>query len=79
MKYKHYVGVLYTNNQVRYVTTINNSTKTALWEHGKEPKEFNKTTAESLVFGLACNGISAVVMRVPEYVTLVNDWEVETK
>lgn len=79
MKYKHYVGILYTQNQVRYVTSIDNETKSAIWAHGKEPKEFTKVRAEDLVFCLACNGIPGVVMRVPEYIELKNDWEVEAE
>lgn len=77
MKFKTYVGVLYTQNQVRYVTGIDNATKTAIWEHGKEPKQFTKTIADNLVFGLACNSIPAMVVRVPDYIELRNDWEVE--
>ena len=39
--------------------------RSARWEKDKDPKEFSKSEAEDLVFGLRCNWFNAVVVHLP--------------
>ena len=71
MKNKTYVGIMCENN-VRYVTHVDLRTKSALWEAGKPAFPMYRTNAESLYFGLRCNGYKAVIITMPEYEMPVN-------
>ena len=71
MKNKTYVGVLY-GNDIRFVTHVDLRTKSALWQAGKPAYAMYRTNAESLYFGLRCNGYPAVIVTMPEYERPVN-------
>lgn len=70
-KYYYYVQVTQTwkgddgnfYNTKRYVTKLNNSTRTALWEKSEKPRAMSKSLAESVAEGLAMNGVSAQVVK----------------
>lgn len=75
MKFKYYVGII-EGNKIKFVTKVDNSTKMCLWQAGEVAKEFKKTTADDLMFGLNCNFINAIVLKVPSYMELRNEEEV---
>ena len=77
MKYKYYIGIIGEGNQIKYVTKINNATRTALWEDGKPALKMSLTNAKDLVYGLVCNWFSAVVITAPVGMVLANYMEVE--
>ena len=54
-KTNHYYVLVFADNGPAYVTSVNYAEKSARWEKDKVPKEFSKSEAESLVFGLRCN------------------------
>lgn len=64
-KKNHYYVLVFTDNGPVYVTSINYADKSARWEKDKDPKEFSKSNAEDLVFGLRCNWFNAVVVSLP--------------
>lgn len=75
MKYKNIVAILFGKGDdivVRFVTSIDRSSKTFRYEAGEEAKTFTKGEAEDLVYGLVCNGYMATIMRVPEHYELRN-------
>ena len=74
MKNKTYVAIEYKNN-LRYVTKVDNATKSALWQAGKAALPMNKTNAENLYFGLRCNGFKAVIVTMPDYEEPKNEEE----
>lgn len=61
--YHYYVGFTDDDGSIKLITRIDNSTKTWFWDIDKAPKEFSKTTADDLMAGLLCNGVSAVVIK----------------
>jgi hypothetical protein len=61
----HYYILVFTDNGPVYVTSVNYAEKSARWEKDKAPKEFSRSTAEDLVFGLRCNWHNAVVVTLP--------------
>lgn len=64
-KKNHYYVLVFTDNGPVYVTSVNYADKSARWEKTKPPKEFSKSNAEDLVFGLRCNWFNAVVVTLP--------------
>lgn len=80
MKFKYFVGVL-CGNDIRYVTMVDRAAKTALWEDNGlagAAVAMSLSAAKDLVFGLRCNGYSAVVIMAPDNERFVNsakeDW-----
>ena len=67
MKNKNYVGIIEPDNSVSYVTSMDDVTKTAMWEAGKAALRMTKIRAEDLYFGLRCNGYKAVIITMPNY------------
>lgn len=64
-KKNHYYVLVFANDGPAYVTSVNYADRSARWEKDKAPKEFSKSDAESLVFGLRCNWFNAVVVYLP--------------
>lgn len=58
----HYYILVFTDNGPVYVTSVNYADKSAKWEKDKVPKEFSRSNAEDIVFGLCCNFFNAVVV-----------------
>ena len=76
MKYKYYVGVIYSR-KVSYVTGIDNSTRTAKWTEGERAKPMGLHEAENLVFGLCVNGYPATILKMPDFMEPANVEEVQ--
>lgn len=67
------IGVMMQDNEVRFVTEVSYSPKEAKWEAGKSPMFFeSKSCADDIAFGLLVNGYVAIVMELPEAVTIRN-------
>ena len=64
-KKNHYYVLVFTDNGPAYVTSVNYADKSARWDKDKAPKEFSKSNAEDLVFGLRCNWFNAVIVMMP--------------
>lgn len=79
----HYYVLVFTGHGPVYVTDIDYSNKTARWNKSDKPKEFSKSEAENLCFGLRCNFTSAVVVYMPTEVEnqpyRYDDFEFEVK
>lgn len=61
-KYYYYIGIGNTNG-MRFVTSIDNPTRTAVWDESKKPKALPKSVAVSVAEALAMNGYNAVVIQ----------------
>ena len=67
------IGVIKKDNEVRFVTELSYSPKQAKLEEGKSPMFFeSKSCADDIAFGLLVNGYIAIVMELPEVVTIRN-------
>ena len=64
-KKNHYYVLVFADNGPAYVTSVDYADRSARWEKDKAPKEFDKSDAEDLVFGLRCNWFNAVVVHLP--------------
>lgn len=71
----YFIGLLYDNNEVRFVTDVNYLNKSARWEKGKEPKSFCKVDADDIVFGLLMNFYPAFVVEMPSFLSIKNNLE----
>lgn len=60
LKYLYYVLVL-SDGQAKFVTKVDNATKTAYWDSNEKPISFNKTYADDLRF--AYLSISTLLLR----------------
>ena len=58
----HYYVLVFANNGPAYVTSVDYADRSARWDKDKAPKEFSKSGAEDLAFGLCCNFFNAVVV-----------------
>ena len=70
--YYYCVGVLYKNNEVRFVDSVNYSDKSATWTAGAKALAMDKNQAIELQMGLMCNGSTALVIEVPDFTELFN-------
>lgn len=61
-KYFYYV-VVQSEGQAKFVTKINNATKTALWEKDGKPLAIAKSYAEDLAFCLNLNGYPTFILQ----------------
>jgi hypothetical protein len=64
-KKNHYYVLVFSNNGPAYVTSVDYADRSARWDKNAIPKEFSKSDAENLVFGLCCNFFNAVVVMHP--------------
>ena len=64
-KKNHYYVLVFAESGPAYVTSVNYADKSARWDKNETPKEFTKSNAENLVFGLRCNWFNAVVVMHP--------------
>ena len=71
-EYYYCVGVLYQNNEIRFVDSVNYFDKSATWASGAEALKMDKQSAIQLQMGLMCNGSKALVIEVPDFVELYN-------
>ena len=58
-KQNYYYVLVMTDNGPVFVTSVDNSTKTARWDKTEAPLELGKYFAEDLTLGLGCNGYKA--------------------
>lgn len=62
LKYFYYVLVL-SDGQAKFVTKIDNATKTAYWDSKEKPLAFNKTLADDLALCLSINFYPAFTLK----------------
>ena len=62
LKYLYYVLVL-SDGQAKFVTKIDNATKTAYWDSNEKPMVFNKTYADNLALCLSINFYPAFTLK----------------
>ena len=62
LKYFYYV-IVKSNQQAKFVTAIDNATKTARWEDGGKPLSFSKSYADDLAWCLTLNFDPAFVLK----------------
>lgn len=70
--YYYCVGVLCKNNEVRFVDSVDYSNKSATWTAGAKALVMDKNQAIQLQMGLMCNGSTALVIEVPDFIELFN-------
>ena len=62
LKYLYYVLVL-SDGQAKFVTKVDNATKTAYWDSNEKPMSFNKTYADDLALCLSINFYPAFTLK----------------
>ena len=62
LKYLYYV-VVATEDGAKFVTKVDNSTKTAYWDSKEKPLPFNKTYANDLALCLSLNFYPAFTLK----------------
>ena len=62
LKYFYYVLVL-SDGQAKFVTKVDNATKTAYWHSKEKPMSFNKTYADDLALCLSVNFHPAFTLK----------------
>ena len=70
--YYYCVGVLCIDNEVRFVDSVDYSDKSATWCAGAKAMLMDKQSAIQLQMGLMCNNSVALVIEVPDFITLCN-------
>lgn len=70
--YEFYVGILTSENGLKFVTAVEWSPKVCEWKSGEPAKAMDKHTAIQLQMGLLCNGYTALVIEAPDYLGFVN-------
>ena len=63
LKWNVYVVIETSTGVMKVVTSVDNCTKWAKWESGKEGKEMTLTTAKDLAWALSVNGYTAHVIQ----------------
>ena len=71
-EYHYYVGILCRDNELRFVDTVDYTTKTATWNANALPKVLSKQMAIDLQMGLCYNGYKALVIEAPDFLGLCN-------
>ena len=64
-KKNHWYVLVCSSEGAMFVTSIDNSNKTAFWNKLERPKEFSESYAKDLALGLMCNGYSAYPVCAP--------------
>ena len=62
LKYLYYV-VVATEDGAKFVTKVDNATKTAYWDSKEKPMVFNKTYADDLALCLSINFYPAFTLK----------------
>ncbi len=62
LKYLYYV-VVATEDGAKFVTKVDNATKTAYWDSKEKPMTFNKTYADDLALCLSINFYPAFTLK----------------
>ena len=62
LKYLYYV-VVATEDGAKFVTKVDNATKTAYWDSNEKPMSFNKTYADDLALCLSINFYPAFTLK----------------
>lgn len=66
--YKFAVGVYDSyRGTLKFVDSVDHSTKTATWTKGAKALAMSKEAAIMLQTGLLCNGTTALVIELPDY------------
>lgn len=69
-KYYFYVGVILSDCQFRFVTSVNNGDHTCSWDKTEKPYLFyDYRDASQVALGLTCNGQVAYPIQVPYEIT----------
>ena len=67
-EYKFAVGVYDPyKGTLKFVDSVDHSTKTATWKKGEKALAMSKESAIMLQTGLLCNGTTALVIEMPDY------------
>lgn len=72
-KYFYFVAIISEDNSLKFVTRVDNTTRTCLWSDNCQAKVFTKTIADDLMFGLRCNGYNAVVIKCDDFQIFKNN------
>lgn len=72
-RWNYYIAIAQNGEDLKYVTAINNSTRTALWSAGEKALAIPKSVAESVAEALNMNFYPAVVIKAPAYIEFIND------
>ena len=70
--YYYCVGILCRDNEVRFVDSVDYDDKSATWSAGAKAMTMDKQSAIQLQMGLMCNGNTALVIEVPDFIGLSN-------
>ena len=62
LKYLYYV-VVATEDGAKFVTKVDNATKTAYWDSNEKPMSFNKSYADDLALCLSINFYPAFTLK----------------
>ena len=63
-----YVGIIDKENKIHFITEIDIKSKSAYWENGKKAHQFSTLNlANSICYGLRCNGYKSITMIMPDY------------
>lgn len=66
---RHYYILVFTDGGPVYVTKVDHTSKTSFWDCHQTPKEFSKSVAEDISYGLLLNGYLSVVAESPCEIT----------
>lgn len=61
------VGILCGNNEMKFITSLDNNKKISYWEENLSPMLFDsKQFADDIAYGLLLNGYPVMVIEMPE-------------
>ena len=63
MKHNHFIAIFDGDNKIKYVTSIDNKTRTARWDDFKPAVKLPQSVADDICFALNVNGHRSVVIR----------------
>ena len=71
------IGVFIQGSEIRFVTRTDRNNY-CYWEEGKKPMKFDsKAYADSIAYGLCMNNFPAVVIEMPEFLTVENPKQIK--
>lgn len=70
-RYNYYIGIA-LQEDIKFVTKINNSTRQASWSAGEKALAMPKSVAESVADALNMNFFPAFVIKAPTYIEFEN-------
>lgn len=72
IKCKYYVAILHSDNSLKYVTKLDNATKTFYCEKGKPALPMSEVRATDVMNGMLANLCLAVIVKVSADYTPTN-------